>query len=104
MYFNQQEDRAMTILKHIQDVKTMLGQDVIVLFIGKRFYEAYGDDALKIKSCCECITDSRISEGERLEMCAFEIGKLDINLPKLVRSGYRVAISDIPKTQGKKSK
>jgi hypothetical protein len=66
MYFNQQEDRAMTILKHIQDVKTMLGQDVIVLFSGKRFYEAYGDDALKIKSCCECITDSRISDGERL--------------------------------------
>jgi DNA mismatch repair protein MutS len=103
MYFNL-EGRDMTILKHIQDIKTRLGQDVIVLFSGKRFYEAYGDDALKIKSCCECITDSRISEGERLEMCAFEINKLDINLPKLVRAGYRVAISDVPKTQGKKSK
>jgi DNA mismatch repair protein MutS len=104
MYFNQQEDIAMTILKHIQDIKTKLGQDIIVLFRGERFYESYGDDALKVKSCCECITDSRVSEGEKLEMCAFKINELDINLPKLVRAGYRVAISDIPKTQGKKSK
>lgn len=94
-----------TINKQISDVKQRLGQDVICLFSGKRFYEAYCDDAKIVSECCvNTMKDSRTSEGCVLDMVAFSNKDLDINLPKLVRAGYRVAICDMPVAQGRKIK
>ena len=94
-----------TIKKQIADVKQKLGQEVICLFSGKRFYEAYCDDAKIVSEyCINTVKDSRTSEGYVLDMVAFSIRDLDINLPKLVRAGYRVAICDMPVAQGRKTK
>lgn len=94
-----------TIKQQIENVKQRLGQDVICLFSGKRFYEAYCNDAKVIlENCVNTMKDSRTSEGCVLDMAAFSISELDINLPKLVRAGYRVAICDMPVAQGRKIK
>ena len=94
-----------TIKQQIANVKKKLGQDIICLFSGKRFYEAYCDDAkVVLEYCVNTMKDSRTSEGGVLDMAAFSISELDINLPKLVRAGYRVAICDMPVAQGRKTK
>ena len=94
-----------TIKQQIASVKQKLGQDVICLFSGKRFYEAYCEDAKIVSEyCINTIKNNRTSEGVVLDVAAFNIKDLDINLPKLVRAGYRVAICDMPVAQGRKTK
>lgn len=94
-----------TIKQQIKDVKQKLGQDVICLFSGKRFYEVYCVDAKIVSEyCIKTIKNNRTSQVVVLDVAAFNIKDLDTNLPKLVRAGYRVAICDMPVAQGRKTK
>ena len=103
MYFNQQEGRDMTIMQHIDDVKRRCNCD-LCLFRAGAYYEAYEQDAKKLVEVLNIGLTYRKSEGVIIDMAGFHFHSLDTYLPKLIRAGLRVAICDIPKVQGRKSK
>lgn len=72
--------------------------DAILLFRCGDFYETYSDDAVEVSRTL-CITLTKRSNGtsKDSEMAGFPHYALDTYLPKLIRTGHRVAICDQPK-------
>uniref|UniRef100_UPI0040284E7D hypothetical protein n=1 Tax=Prevotella sp. TaxID=59823 RepID=UPI0040284E7D len=72
--------------------------DAILLFRCGDFYETYKDDAVKASNILGItLTKSngrKDDEGKPLAMAGFPYHALDTYLPKLIRSGERVAICD----------
>lgn len=64
--------------------------DAIVLFRVGETYEIMGDDATIASKVLGII----LSKGKSGNLAGFPAEKLEINLPKLVRSGHRVAVCD----------
>lgn len=93
----------MTIMQHIKDVKSKCNCD-LCLFRAGAFYEAYAEDAKKLVEVLNVGLTYRKSNGVRIDMAGFHFHALDTYLPKLIRAGLRVAICDMPKVQGRKSK
>lgn len=69
--------------------------DAILLFRVGDFYEAYSDDA---RQCVEILNITLVirkrESKEDLLLCVFPHHALDMYLPKIVRSGKRVAICE----------
>ncbi len=69
--------------------------DAILLFRVGDFYEAYSDDAVECAEILNITLTMRKLEGkEDLELCGFPHHALDMYLPKIIRSGKRVAICE----------
>lgn len=69
--------------------------DAILLFRVGDFYEAYSDDARQCVEILNITLTIRKREGkEDLLLCGFPHHALDMYLPKIVRSGKRVAICE----------
>ena len=69
--------------------------DAILLYRVGSFYEAYGDDAKAVAEVCGLTLTRRSDVQDITEFqAAFPAHSLDSYLPKLVRSGKRVAICD----------
>ena len=70
------------------------------LFRRNDFYEIYGEDAVKAAAILATEITNRIIPGEKasLKMTYFPFTELDRNLPKLIRTGARVAICDALET------
>ena len=66
--------------------------DRLILFRCGDFYETYEDDA-KLVSDCLGITLTK-SQKTGLRMAGFPYHALDTYLPRLIRAGFRVAITD----------
>ncbi|MDR1202856.1 MAG: DNA mismatch repair protein MutS [Tannerellaceae bacterium] len=81
-------------MKQYFDIKAK-HPDAILLFRVGDFYEMYGDDAV-VGSGILGITQTKRANGvaQYVEMAGFPHHALDTYLPKLVRSGKRVAICD----------
>lgn len=93
----KEELKTDPILKQYIDLKRK-HPDAILLFRCGDFYESYKEDAVKVSSILG-ITLTRSSrmkddEGKPLQMAGFPFHTLDSYLPKLVRSGERIAICD----------
>lgn len=93
----KEELKTDPILKQYIDLKRK-HPDAILLFRCGDFYESYKEDAVKVSSILG-ITLTRSSrmkndEGKPLQMAGFPFHALDSYLPKLVRSGERIAICD----------
>lgn len=78
------------ILKQYDTMKTK-HPDAMLLFRTGDSYTMYRDDAMKAS---ELLDLSLTKNGDRIEKVSFPHYALDINLPKLVRAGVRVALCD----------
>lgn len=78
------------ILKQYDTIKTK-HPDAMLLFRTGDSYTMYRDDAMKAS---ELLGLSLTKNGDRIEKVSFPHHALDINLPKLVRAGVRVALCD----------
>lgn len=90
------KDIEMTpMMKQFMDIKSK-HPDAILLFRCGDFYETYSTDAIDVSEILG-ITLTKRNNGKNnktLEMAGFPYHALDTYLPKLVRSGRRVAICD----------
>lgn len=68
--------------------------DAILLFRVGDFYETYGEDAIKASRILGIVLTNRANGSSKIELAGFPHHSLDTYLPKLVRSGCRVAICD----------
>lgn len=69
--------------------------DALLLFRVGDFYETFGDDAVRCSQILDIILTKRANgAASHIELAGFPHHALDTYLPKLVRSGLRVAICD----------
>jgi len=68
--------------------------DAILLFRVGDFYETFGEDAVKTAHALGIILTKRNNGGIDIELAGFPYHSLDNYLPRLVRSGFRVAICE----------
>ena len=70
--------------------------DAMLLFRKGDFYEMYREDAVKAATVLAITLTSRVFPGEKgpVKYTLFPYHALDVYLPKLIRSGQRVAICD----------
>ena len=68
--------------------------DAVLLFRVGDFYETFGQDAIKAARILGIVLTNRANGSSKIELAGFPHHSLDTYLPKLVRSGYRVAICD----------
>lgn len=83
--------------------------DALLLFRTGNFYEAYGKDAVKAAAILAVEITDRILPDRKLQVASFPVSELDTRLPKLIRSGARVALcdqisDDVRKKAGKQDK
>lgn len=81
-------------LKQFREMKVR-HPDAILLFRVGDFYEAYSDDARQCVEVLNITLVTRKRSGKKdLLLCGFPHHALDMYLPKIVRSGRRVAICE----------
>ena len=68
--------------------------DAILLFRVGDFYETFGEDAVKAARVLGIVLTNRNNGGSKIELAGFPYHSLDLYLPRLVRSGFRVAICE----------
>ncbi len=80
-------------MKQYTDIKSKY-PDAILLFRVGDFYETFGEDAIYAAKILEIVLTNRSNGSSKIELAGFPYHSLDNYLPKLVRSGRRVAICD----------
>ena len=68
--------------------------EAILLYRVGDFYETFGEDAVLTAAALGITLTSRNNGGSDIELAGFPHHSLDLYLPRLVRSGYRVAICE----------
>ena len=69
--------------------------EALLLFRCGDFYETYGDDALIASKVLGIVLTKRYNAApDAIPMAGFPYHSLDVYLPRLVRSGYKVAVCD----------
>ena len=81
------------LMKQYNTIKTKY-PDALLLSRVSDFYETFGEDAVKASKILGIILTHRNNGGERTELAGFPHHSLNTYLPKLVKSGLRVAICD----------
>lgn len=101
----QEQENAADMLRHFDSLKQK-HPDAMLLFRKGDFYEMYREDAVKAATILAITLTSRAFPGEKdpVKYTLFPYHALDIYLPKLIRSGHRVAICDPLETPKLKKK
>ena len=68
--------------------------DAVLLFRVGDFYETFGEDAINAARILGIVLTNRANGSSKIELAGFPHHSLDTYLPKLIRSGCRVAICD----------
>jgi len=68
--------------------------DAILLFRVGDFYETFGEDAIKSSKILGIVLTKRANGSSHVELAGFPYHSIDTYLPKLVKSGHRVAICE----------
>ncbi|MBL6963845.1 MAG: DNA mismatch repair protein MutS [Bacteroidetes bacterium] len=68
--------------------------DAILLFRVGDFYETFGEDAIKTSKILGIVLTKRANGSSHVELAGFPHHSVDIYLPKLIKSGHRVAICE----------
>ena len=91
----QEQENAADILRQFDSLKQK-HPDAMLLFRKGDFYEMYREDAVKAATILAITLTSRAFPGEKapVKYTLFPYHALDVYLPKLIRSGQRVAICD----------
>lgn len=95
----EKEEKNTVDLSSYYELKEKHNHEALLLFRCGDFYEAYLDDARNCADVLGVTLCNRISKDtkQKVNMIGFPCHALDTYLPKLIRSGYRVAICDKPK-------
>ena len=82
------------LIKQFFSVKAQHPEAVLLYRVGD-FYESYSDDAVLVSKVLGIVLTKK-SNGDKgyVEMAGFPYHAIDVYLPKLVRSGYKVAVCD----------
>lgn len=86
-------DTTTPLMKQYNAIKAKY-PDAMLLFRVGDFYETFGEDAIKASTILGIVLTARNNGGSKLELAGFPYHSLNTYLPKLVRSGLRVAICD----------
>ena len=91
----QEQETAADMLRQFDSLKQK-HPDAMLLFRKGDFYEMYREDAVKAAAVLVITLTSRVLPGEKdtVKYTLFPYHALDVYLPKLIRSGQRVAICD----------
>src|SRR5438128_7190027 len=82
------------LMKQYNDIKSKY-PDAMLLFRVGDFYETFGEDAVRCSTVLGIVLTRRANgSASYIELAGFPHHSLDTYLPKLVRSGLRVAICD----------
>lgn len=81
------------LMKQYNQIKARHPQALLLFRVGD-FYETFGEDAIVASKILGIVLTNRNNGGSKLELAGFPHHSLDTYLPKLVRSGQRVAICD----------
>ena len=76
-----------------ENIKRKYPQSLLLFRVGD-FYETFGEDAVKTSKILNIVLTNRANGSSKVELAGFPYHSLDNYLPKLVRSGLRVAICD----------
>lgn len=88
------EKKLTPLMKQYHQIKQKYS-DAILLFRVGDFYETFGEDAIKTAKITGIVLTKRHNgSASEIELAGFPYHSLDTYLPKLVKSGYRVAICD----------
>ncbi len=89
------QEKGGSLLQQFNELKKK-HPDALLMFRNRDFYELYKEDAVKAGAVLGLRLGSQIFDGvkQKVEMVAFPHYDLDTYLPKLIRSGNRVAIVD----------
>lgn len=68
--------------------------DALLLFRVGDFYETFGEDAIKTSRILGIVLTKRSNGSSNIELAGFPFHSLDTYLPKLVKSGHRVAVCE----------
>lgn len=91
----EEQENAADMLRQFDSLKQK-HPDAMLLFRKGDFYELYREDAVKAATILAITLTSRAFPGEKdpVKYTLFPYHALDVYLPKLIRSGQRVAICD----------
>ncbi|QII70624.1 DNA mismatch repair protein MutS [Apibacter sp. B3706] len=82
------------LMKQYNSIKARY-PDAMLLFRVGDFYETFGKDAVKASKILGIVLTKRANgQASHIELAGFPHHSIDVYLPKLVRSGLRVAICD----------
>ena len=81
------------LMRQYAEVKAKYPEALLLFRVGD-FYETFGDDAVKTSAALGIVLTKRNNGGVNVELAGFPFHSLDLYLPRLVRSGYRVAICE----------
>ncbi len=91
---NPKEKKQTPLMKQYHQIKQKYG-DAILLFRVGDFYETFGEDAIKTAKITGIVLTKRHNgSASEIELAGFPFHSINTYLPKLVKSGYRVAICD----------
>ena len=79
--------------KQFVDLKEKHPEAILLMRDGNS-YNIYGEDADKLSGLLGLDVKDHDPEGNEIKFATFPYHALDINLPKMIRAGYRVAICD----------
>ncbi|WP_185881785.1 DNA mismatch repair protein MutS [Blattabacterium cuenoti] len=81
------------LVKQYNDIKAKY-PDTILLFQVGDFYETFGEDAIKCSKILDIALTRRSNNHKNNHLAGFPYHSLNTYLPRLIRSGHRVAICD----------
>lgn len=89
-------------MKQYYEIRNQYPDDTIILFRVGDFYEIFGNDAIKCSKLLNIALTKR-NKNSSIELAGFPYHSIENYLPKLIKSGFRVAICDqLEKKQSKK--
>ncbi|MBL4668327.1 MAG: DNA mismatch repair protein MutS [Flavobacteriales bacterium] len=97
------KDKETPLMKQYNAIKAKYPDAMLLFRIGD-FYETFGKDAIKCANVLGITLTARNNGGSKLELAGFPHHSLNTYLPKLVRSGLRVAICDQLEAPSKEKK
>ena len=101
---DKKEEKPITpLMKQYNAIKAKY-PDALLLFRVGDFYETFGEDAIKAANILGIVLTARNNGSSKLELAGFPHHSLNTYLPKLVRSGLRVAICDQLEAPSKEKK
>src|SRR4030066_280559 len=88
------QDQPTPFLRQYQEIKNNY-RDAILFFRMGDFYEMFFDDAVTASKILEITLTTRDKRNDNpIPMCGIPYHAVDSYLPKLIRSGYKVAICE----------
>jgi DNA mismatch repair protein MutS len=97
------KDKETPLMKQYNSIKAKYPDAMLLFRIGD-FYETFGQDAIKAANILGITLTARNNGGSKLELAGFPHHSINTYLPKLVRSGLRVAICDQLEAPNKEKK